>query len=88
MGNQDSSEVADAGSFNERRSQHNLRLIFDAACQITAPFFDAKQSWGGASLSMYARQTLRDAYPELTQQEIAILFSGVARFHRGVAKNN
>jgi len=78
--------TAEAGGINERRSQHNLRLIFDAACQLTAPFFDTKQSWGGSSLTMYARQALRDAYPELSQQEVALLFSGVARFHRGIAK--
>ena len=85
MENPDSKLGKNEGSVNERRSQHNLRLIFDAACRITAPFFDAKQSWAGASLTMYARQSLRDAYPELTQQEIAILFSGVARFHRGIS---
>jgi hypothetical protein len=73
---------------DDRRTQHNLRRIFDDACRITAPFFDPAQSWGGSSLTMYARQTLRDAYPELTQQEIAILFSGVARFHRVAANNN
>ncbi len=51
---------------------------------MTAPFFDSKQGWGGASLTMYARQTLRDAYPNLSQQEIAILFSAVQRFHKTV----
>ena len=87
MDNQDFKAEAEAGGVNERRSQHDLRRIFDAACQITAPFFDAKQSWGGSSLTMYARQALREAYPELTQQEVAILFSGVARFHRGISKS-
>ncbi|HEU0189632.1 MAG TPA: hypothetical protein VFQ97_06495 [Gallionella sp.] len=76
------------GGENDRRSQHNLRLIFDKACQITAPFFDSKLSWGGSSLTMYARQTLREAFPELTQQEIAILFSAVTRFHRSPPKNS
>ncbi|MBI5626406.1 MAG: hypothetical protein HY935_04295 [Nitrosomonadales bacterium] len=76
----------DTGGENDRRSQHNLRLIFDRACRITAPFFDSKQSWGGSSLTMYARQTLRETFPELTQQEIAILFSAVSRFHRSPPK--
>lgn len=67
---------------NDRRVQHDLRLIFENACRITAPFFDPAQSWGGSSLTLYARQTLREAYPELTQQEIAILLSGVTRFHQ------
>lgn len=69
------------GGVDERRVHHNLRQIFDRACEITAPFFDAKQSWGGASLTMYARQTLREEFPNLTQQETAILFSAVSRFH-------
>lgn len=66
----------------ERRKSHNLRVIFEAACQKTAPFFDPVQGWGDASLTMYARQTLRETYPELTQQETAILFSAVERFHK------
>jgi hypothetical protein len=76
----------ETGDANDRRAQHNLRMIFDKACQITAPFFDSKQGWGGSSLTMYARQTLRDAYPDLTQQEIAILFSAVSRFYRSAPK--
>jgi hypothetical protein len=84
----DSRAGTEAGGDKERRARHNLRLIFDNACRITAPFFDPAQSWGGSSLTMYARQTLRETYPELTQQEIAILFSGVARFHGQSAKNS
>lgn len=86
MDNPDTKSQAGEGGFQERRSQHDLRRIFDAACQLTAPFFDTKQSWGGSSLTMYARQALREAYPELSQQEVAILYSGVARFHRGAGK--
>lgn len=66
----------------ERRVHDSLRPIFEEACRITLPFFDTKQSWGGASLTMYARQTLREAYPNMSQQEIAILFSAVQRFHK------
>ena len=72
------------GNAPERRVYHNLRVIFDAACKITEPFFDVQQGWGGSHLTMYARQALRDAYPELTQQEIALLLSGVVRHHRGI----
>lgn len=66
----------------DRRANPHLRAIFDSACQVTAPFFDPAQGWGGQSLTMYARQTLREAYPELTQQDIALLFAAVQRFHR------
>lgn len=66
----------------ERRVNLHLREIFDGACAVTAPFFDPAQEWGGMSLTMYARQALRERYPDLTQQDIAILFSAVQRYHR------
>lgn len=75
---------AEANGVEERRNNHNLRVIFADACKITAPFFDSAQSWGNASLTMYARQALREAYPDLTQQEMAILCSSVERFHKAV----
>ncbi len=85
MGDQDSN-IDTSDDFRDRRSNTDLRLIFDKACEITAPFFDSRKSWGSSSLSMYARQTLHEAYPELTQQEVALLFAGVARHHMGLSK--
>lgn len=67
----------------DRRANPHLRARFDSACKLTAPFFDPAQGWGGQSLTMYARQALREAYPELTQQDTALLFAAVQRFHRG-----
>lgn len=78
----------EAHGADDRRIHHDLRQIFDDACEMTAPFFDPKQTWGGSSLTMYARQTLRDAYPDLTQQDTAILFSAVSRFHKSTPKNS
>jgi len=86
MNNTNSRNGFNVGGVKDRRAKHNLRNIFDKACQITAPFFDPRQSWGGSSLTMYARQSLREAFPDLTQQEIAILFSAVARHHRSPPK--
>lgn len=70
------------GGEKERRISAHLRVTFENACRITAPFFDAENSWGSSSLTMYARQTLREAYPDFTQQDLAILLSAVLRFHR------
>lgn len=81
-GQHDSKSEAGAGGAGERRAQGNLRVIFESACRITTPFFDAEQGWGNAPLTIYAQQTLRDSYPHLSQQEIAILFSAVRRFHK------
>lgn len=70
--------------FRERRTHTNLREIFDAACWLTTPFFDSKQTWGNASLTIYARQALCEAYPDLTQQEIALLYASVERYHKAL----
>ncbi len=86
MSDQDSNVGETSDEFRDRRSNNDLRLIFDKACEITAPFFDSSQGWGGSSLTMYARQALHEAYPELTQQEVAILYAGVARHHKGISK--
>lgn len=66
----------------DKRTNAHLRVVFETACQITAPFFESGKGWGGKSLTLYARQALREKYPELTQQDIAFLFSAVQRFHR------
>ena len=69
----------------DKRANAHLRVVFETACEITAPFFDSVQGWGGKSLTLYARQALREKYPDLTQQDIAFLFSAVQRFHRNSA---
>jgi hypothetical protein len=66
----------------DRRVNMRLRVDFENACRVTAPFFDPAQTWNGMSMTIYARQTLHDTYPDLSQQEVAILFSAVQRFHR------
>ncbi len=67
---------------DERRVSHDLRQIFEGACRVTAPLFDAGLGMGGPSLTMSARRMLHETYPELTQQEVALLYSAVARFHK------
>ena len=83
LNNADRRDGTDLSGSEERRANPHLRAHFDSACKLTAPFFDPTQGWGGQSLTMYARQALREAYPELTQQDTALLFAAVQRFHRG-----
>jgi len=65
----------------DRRVNLHLRSLFENSCRITAPFFDPKHGWSTTYLTLYAQQTLREAYPELSLQEIALLFAGVQSFH-------
>ncbi len=72
---------ADDYSGNERRTHSHLREYFEVACHITTPFLDTKQGLDGKPLMLSARQALRNHYPELSQQDFAILFSAVQNFH-------
>jgi len=85
MNSSDLPNQQDSAGGEDKRVSPHLRVVFETACRITAPFFDPAQGWGGKSLTMYARQALREEYPNLTQQDIAILFAAVQRFHRDSA---
>lgn len=76
------SDSNDPPHTGERRVHHDLRPLFKGACKVTAPFFDEGLGLGGQSLTTSARRMLHEAYPQLTQQEVALLFSAVKRFHK------
>ena len=67
--------------------KHTILLVddeennFETACYITTPFLDSKKGLNGMPLKLSAFQALRNHYPELSQQDIAILFSAVKKFH-------
>ena len=71
-----------ANIVTERRTNIHLRQVFEDACLITAPFFDSEPGMVGVSnLTMFARQTLHETYPDLTSQDLALLFAAVQGFH-------
>jgi hypothetical protein len=65
----------------ERRINPSLRALFEDARRVTAPFFAPAQGWGGKPLTMYAQQALRENFPDLAPQDLAILTAAVQRFH-------
>lgn len=75
---EDSGELGD----KEQRASPDLHDMFEHACKLTEPLFDAHEGMGGAAnLRVYALRTLHDAYPDLTMQELALLVSGVTGYH-------
>lgn len=62
----------------ERRTNHQLREIFDQAYRIATPLLDPNLSGS----THFLRITLHDAFPHLHQQDIAILCVAVERVHR------
>lgn len=78
---QDGEESGEQGGKEQHTSPH-LHDIFEHACKLTEPLFDAHEGMGGtANLRVYAQRTLHDAYPDLTMQDVALLVSGVTGYH-------
>jgi len=70
----------------ERRANPRVRAVFDKACRITAPFFDGEQAASGFTSNLSVHRALREDFPDLPQQDIAILLSAVKAYHRARAK--
>lgn len=66
----------------ERRANTRLREVFESACRVTAPFFDIQQGFGGSPMSLSAHRALRENFPDLPRQDVAILLSAVRAFHK------
>ncbi len=65
----------------ERRVYTNIRDVFDQACEISAPFFDPKQTWTGKPMLVMADRRLRAEYPEMAPQDFSVLMSAVIQFY-------
>lgn len=75
----------DAGSINgsaERRARPDLRDVFEKAYVVAFPLLDPAQNLQGASSAHFLRVVLRDTFPGLHQQDIAILSVSIERVFR------
>lgn len=78
----DKQPEAGARVVGERRVRNELREIFENACRVTEPCLSMLLGPGELPLTTSARRALHEAYPELSMQEVSILFSAVERFHK------
>lgn len=67
----------------ERRTRPHLRVIFEQAYAVAYPLLDSK---GGGS-AHFLRVVLRDAFPDLHPQDIAILAASIERVFRERGKS-
>ena len=72
----------------ERRIQSNLREIFDDVVRLVEPFFQHGSGLNGRPADFWAAKAIREAYSDLTNQEVQVLISAAARYCRehGVGK--
>lgn len=65
--------------YGDRRINTYLREIFDEAYVLVLPFIDPQQGWGGQPMTRHAYPALREAYPKLAMQDLAILVPALER---------
>jgi hypothetical protein len=63
----------------ERRTRHDLRAVFPAACAALQPFFDPANQWAGSSHEHLALRTLKEQFPQLDTHESYIVVTTVKR---------
>lgn len=79
--------VANTHDGSERRIRENLRSLFEQAYQVAYPLLHSRQSSQLGSSSHFLRITLHEAFPDLHQQDIAILAASVERVFRERSKS-
>lgn len=81
MASNDIIDQAGAPPGGERRANTRVGGYFDRACLLTEPLLGARQNSAGFPLTLSALRLLRESFPDLHQQDLAILFSAVKSFH-------
>jgi hypothetical protein len=66
----------------ERRQRTQLRDVFDAVVHLVQPFFQPGTGLNGQHPDFWVSRAIRDAYPELSSQDVQVLASAAARYWR------
>lgn len=62
------------------------REIFEEAYILVLPFIDPLQGWDGQAMTRHAYPALREAYPRLALQDLAILVPALERVFKERSK--
>lgn len=86
IGNDKNTPPGQAQTYENRRVNTYAREIFEEAYALALPFIDPSQGWGGQSMTRHAYSALREAYPRLAMQDLAILVPALERVFRERSK--
>ncbi|HEY3326065.1 MAG TPA: hypothetical protein VGK14_02720 [Novimethylophilus sp.] len=86
IGNDKDTPSGQAQADENRRVHVYVREIFEEAYALALPFIDPKQGWGGQPMTRHAYSALREAYPRLAGQDLAILVPALERVFRERSK--
>lgn len=70
----------------ERRTNPHLREVFEHAYEVALPLLDPKQNLHSGGSVHFLRVVLHDAFPDLHQQDVAILSVSIERVFRERSK--
>jgi hypothetical protein len=65
----------------ERRSEREVRLHFEEACLLVAPFFEPAGQWSKLPLELLAMRALRERFAHLTSAELMVMLCGIRNLH-------
>lgn len=82
MTSPDGTDTASQPAGTERRTLPHLRDKFERAYEVALPLLDPKQNLHTTGPAHFLRVALHDAFPELHQQDIAILSVAIERVFR------
>lgn len=66
----------------ERRTNPELRVIFEQAYVLIEPFLDPDSAWGGHALELLALRTVRDNFPQLSVEQAHVVVVASTRVWR------
>lgn len=75
-------DTSGSGNLEKRNQYPHLREFFEDAYRLVLPFIDPSQGWGGLPMTRHAYPALKEAYPSLTTQDVAILVPALERVFR------
>jgi hypothetical protein len=65
----------------ERRSEREVRMRFEEACVLLAPFYDPAKQWGKLPFNLLAMRALRERFDDLSSAELMVMLSGIRNLH-------
>lgn len=86
IGNDKDTPSGQAQADESRRVHAYVREIFEEAYVLVLPFIDPKQGWGGQPMTRHAYPALKEAYPRLAMQDLAILVPALERVFKERSK--
>lgn len=66
----------------DRRKKGHLRSVFEEVIRLVEPFYQHAGGLNGQCPSFWVTRTIRDAYPDISNEDAHLLANAAARYYR------